>query len=208
MSALLDRVMQDEPGLVERLERERSRMTHEVFLLAESGAMPDEGERRSRARAATARAWMTHIAASLEPVWAPAPPGLGDSVDRWFSENGERLEVIELDLARRIADGPIDDLETRRRRLDLGAASRWLAEALGDLCEPGGDGGPAFARRVGSWLDGHGADVGEIAAAGREADPDDVMTAERAELMAHVTITVAALEASLPGLSGDPGPSA
>ena len=36
-------------------------MTHQVFLLEESGMMPNVTERRSRARAATARAWMIHI---------------------------------------------------------------------------------------------------------------------------------------------------
>ena len=42
--ALLAWVMQDDVGIHERLERERSKMTHQVFLLAESGAMPDEAD--------------------------------------------------------------------------------------------------------------------------------------------------------------------
>ena len=60
-TALTTRIFSDTAGLQERLERERSKMTHQVFLLAESGMMPDVGDRRSRARAATARAWMIHI---------------------------------------------------------------------------------------------------------------------------------------------------
>ncbi len=206
--ALLARVMDDDVGIHERLERERSKMTHQVFLLAESGAMPDETERRSWARAATARAWMTHIGASIEPAWPQAPGDLGTSVEKWFATNGERLEIIELELARRVADGPIDDYETRARRVDLGAAARWLGEAIGALCNPGGDGGPAFARRLSVWLDEHDDAIAQLAADGRMAAPDDPKVAESAELFAHVRTTVAGLEALLPDASGDPAPSA
>ncbi len=206
--ALFARVMEDDIGIHERLERERSKMTHQVFLLAESGAMPDESERRSWARAATARAWMTHIGASIEPAWPPAPAGLGESVEKWFATNGERLEIIELELARRIADGPIDDYETRARRVDLGAAARWLGEAVGALCDPDGDGGPAFARRVSVWLERNDDVIAQLAAEGRIAAPDDHKVAESAELFAHVRLTVAGLEALLPDASADPAPSA
>ena len=169
--ALLARVMQDDVGIHERLERERSKMTHQVFLLGESGAVPDEAERRSWARAATARAWMTQIAASIEPAWPQAPADLGTSVEKWFATNGERLEIIELALARRIADGPIDDYDTRARRVDLGASARWLGEAIGAICDPDGDGGPAFARRLSAWLDGQNDAIAQLAADGRMADP-------------------------------------
>jgi hypothetical protein len=206
--ALLARVMEDDVGIHERLERERSRMTHQVFLLAESGAMPDETERRSRARAATARAWMTHIGASIEPAWPQAPADLGTSVEDWFATNGERLEIIELELARRIAAGPIDDSETRARRVDLGAAARWLGDAIGAICDPDGDGGPAFARRLSAWLDGQNDTIAQLAAEGRIADPDDAKVAESAELFAHVRITVAGFEALLPGAWADPAPPA
>jgi hypothetical protein len=205
---LMDQVMRDEPGLRERLERERSRMTHQVFLLAESGMLPTEDERRAQARAATARAWMIHIGASLEPVWDGAPRGLGTSVETWFASNGERLEVIELDMARRVAGGPVGDPATRARRVGLGSASRWLFEAVGAVCDPDGDGGPAFARRAGGWLDAHDDEIGLLAADARVDAPDDERTAESAELLAHVRVTVAALEATLPGLSAGPAPSA
>jgi hypothetical protein len=205
---LLRQVMGDEPGIRERLERERSKMTHEIFLLAESGVMPDERERRSRARAATARAWMTHIGASIGTTWPNAPADLGTSIEKWFATNGERLEVIELDMAARIASGPIDNLDTRAQRVDLGAAARWLGEAVGAICDPDGDGGPAFARRLSTWLDAHDAMVGELAGEARVASPDDPRVAESAELLAHVRTTVAGLEALLPGLSEDPAPSA
>jgi hypothetical protein len=206
-SALTARIFSDTAGLQERLERERSKMTHQVFLLAESGMMPDVGDRRSRARAATARAWMIHIAASVGEVWDGATPDLGSAVERWFGANTERLEVIELGLAERVADGPIDDLLTRERRVDFGAAARWLMEAIGAECDPDGGGGPAFARRMAAWLDAHDDEVGQIAAEARVDDPDDERVAESAELLAHVTVIVAGLEAELPGLAADPAPS-
>jgi hypothetical protein len=207
-TALTHRIFSDTAGLQERLERERSRMTHQVFLLAESGVMPDAADRRSRARAATARAWMIHIAASLGAVWDEAPPDLGGAVERWFGANTERLEVIELGLADRAASGPIDDLLTRERRVDLGAAARWLMEAIGAECDPDGGGGPAFARRMAAWLDAHEDGIGQLAAEARADDPDDERVAESAELLAHVTVIVAGLEAALPGLSADPAPAA
>lgn len=207
-AALLEQVMQDEAGIHERLERERSKMTHEVFLLAESGAMLDETERRFRARAATARAWMTHIGASIEPVWPRAPGGLGESVEKWFATNGERLEIIELELAQRVADGPISDFDTRARRVDLGAAARWLGEAIGALCDPSGDGGPAFGRRLSAWLDQKDETIALMAAEGRVADPDDPRVAESAELFAHVRTTVAGLETLLSDSREGPAPAA
>jgi hypothetical protein len=205
---LLQQVMEDKAGIRQRLEREQSKMTHEVFLLAESGGMPDETERRGRARAATARAWMTHIGASIEPVWHQAPVGLGEMIERWFAVNGERLEVIELALATLIADGPIDDYDTRARRVDLGAAARWLGEAVGALCDPTGSGGPAFARRLASYLDANADTIAQLAGDGRVEAPDDPKVAESAELFAHVRTTVAGLEALLADVSADPAPSA
>jgi hypothetical protein len=205
-SQLTRQVFADVPGLHERLEREKSKMTHQVFLLAESGLMPDEADRRSRARAATAQAWMTHIAASLGVVWRDGPPDLGERVEQWFASNGERREVIELGLAERVASGPITDLKTRERRVDLGGAARWLMEAIGAECDPDGGGGPAFARRMAAWLDAHEDEIGQTAADGRADAPDDERIAESAELLAHVKMVIAALEEALPGLVADPAP--
>jgi hypothetical protein len=202
---LRDRVLTDEVGLHERLERERSRITHAMFLMAESGMLPDVRERRSQSRAATARAWMTHIAAGVGHIWPDAPADLGDQVDQWFAANGERREILELQLAERLADGPIDDLDTRERRMDFGAAARWLMAAIGELCDPDGDGGPAFARRMSALLDGRDGEIGRLAADARVDDPDDERAAESAELMAHVNVTVAVLESELPAGSPPEG---
>lgn len=204
----MEQVVGDEAGLGERLERERSRMTHELFMQAEGGVLPDEADRRRRARAATARAWMTHIAASVGATWPGAPADLGGEIDRWFAQNGERLEVIELDLARRIDDGPIADDEMRRRRVDLGAAARWLMEGIGAVCDPDRDGGPGFARRAGARLDDAADLIGSEVAEARLSAPDDQRVAESAELFAHVRAVVSGLEAVLPGFPAGPAPSA
>jgi hypothetical protein len=91
--------------------------------------------------------------------------------------------VIELGLAERVASGPISDLLTRERRVDLGAAARWLTEAIGAECDPGGDGGPAFARRMSAWLDAREDELGQLGAGARADDPDDERAAESAELL-------------------------
>lgn len=197
--------MTDDAGLHERLERERSRITHAMFLMAESGMLPDVRERRSQSRAATARAWMTHIAAGVAVVWPEAPADLAEQVDQWFAANGERREIIELQLAERLAGGPIDDLDTRERRMDYGAASRWLMAAIGELCDPDGAGAPAFTRRMSALLDARDAEIGHLAADARLGNPDDERTAETAELMAHVSVTVAVLESGLPAGSPPEG---
>lgn len=191
---LMAQVLGDTAGIAHRLERERSKMTHQVFLLAESGEMPDETQRRAWARAATAQAWMTHIGASLEVVWRESPAGLGDSLEAWFANNGERREVIEMDLTARLASGAMDD-ETRARRRDLGTAGRWLGEGLGAVGDPGGIGGPEFARRLAAYLDRHGDVIAQHAGDGRNDDPTDGRLAESAELSAHVNAIVAGLEA-------------
>lgn len=199
MARFADRVLADEEAIVPLLERERSRMTHQLFLLAESGALPTEAERRTAARSATVRAWMVHVAGQLPGVWSAAPGDLGERVDRWFAVNGERRESIELTLADRIAAGPVGDLPTRERRLEYGGAARWLAAAIGDIVDPDGDGGAGFASRVAGALD-----AGEDAAASRAAelrlaDPDDVRIAERAELVAQVEAVADALERTIAG---------
>lgn len=193
MGELLDAVMADTAGIHARRERERSRMTHQLFLLAESGMLPAEHERRTAARQATARAWMVQVAAHVRTVWPAAPADLADRVEKWFAQNGERLEVIELELAQHMADGPIDDLLTRERRVEYGAAARWLAEAIGFAADLG-DGGPAaFARPVSAALGAAEAQLADRAAEIRAPNPDDVNLGEQAELIAHVEAICAIL---------------
>lgn len=204
---LMAQVLGDTAGIAHRLERERSKMTHQVFLLAESGEMPDEAQRRAWARAATAQAWMTHIGSSLEVVWRDAPAGLGDSLEAWFASNGERREVIEMDLASRLASRGIEDDETRARRRDLGAAARWLGEGIGAVGDPGGVGGPEFARRLAAYLDRHDDVIAQHAGDARSEDPADGRLTESAELSAHVNATVAGLEALLADGLRAPEPS-
>lgn len=80
-------------------------------------------------------------------------------------------------------------------------------EAIGAVCDPDGDGGPAFARRASTLRDGYGDEIGAAVADARMADPGDMRIAESAGLFAHVRATVAGLEASLPGFPADPRPS-
>lgn len=191
-------IMRDEAGIAERRERERSRMTHQLFLLAESGMLPAEHERRTAARQATAQAWMVHIAAHLHDVWPAAPADIADQVEKWFGGNGERREVIELVLAERLASGPIDDLLTRERRVEYGGSVRWLAEAIGAVCDPTGEGGPAFAKAIAASLDRDESATAARAAEIRAPNPDDVNLGEQAEMVAHIEAVCAALEEHLP----------
>lgn len=197
MGALLDAVTADRNGIQERRERERSRMTHQLFLLAESGMLPAEHERRTAARHATSQAWMTHIAAHLGAVWPSAPADVADKVEKWFGVSGERREVIELELAHRVASGPIDDLLTRERRVEYGGSVRWLAEAIGATCDPTGSGGPEFAKAIAARLDAAEDQTAARAAEIREPNPDDVNLGEQGEMVAHIEAICDALEAEL-----------
>lgn len=199
MGALLDAITADEGGIQERRERERSRMTHQLFLLAESGMLPAEHERRTAARQATAQAWMVHIADHLRDIWSGAPVDLADQVEKWFGVSGERREVLELELAHKVAAGPVDDLLTRERRVEYGGTVRWLAEALGATCDPTGVGGPEFAKAVAARLAAMEDETVARAAEIRAPAPDDVNLGEQAEMVAHIEAVCAALEAEIAG---------
>jgi len=197
MGALLDAVTADQAGIQERRERERSRMTHQLFLQAESGMLPAEHERRTAARQATSQAWMIQIAAHLGAIWPQAPADLADRVEKWFGVSGERREVLELALAHHVAAGPIDDLLTRERRVEYGGSARWLAEALGDTCDPTGSGGPEFAKAIAKRLDSAEEQIAARAAEIREPAPDDVNLGEQGEMVAHIEAVCDALEAEI-----------
>src|SRR6476620_586952 len=96
-------------GLDERMAEEGSRAIHEEFLLAEGGALPDRATRIERARGASARAWMRHLAAALSENWPGAGPDLPERMRRWNATHPERLEAFTLEelavLERRGASG-------------------------------------------------------------------------------------------------------
>lgn len=153
----------ERPALDRLMAEEGSRAIHEEFLLAEGGALPDAGQRLARARAASARAWLRHLARGLEACWDGAPAGMGEGVGTWLARHGERLEALLLDeqaqLERRGRSG---DAFADQRAVELGAQSRLFAEAVGAVVRPGGEDGPAFSRRVAAWQQEHAARAREL----------------------------------------------
>jgi hypothetical protein len=222
-----------EAGLADRLVRwmgdnrasldalmvlEGSRAIHEEFLLAEGGTLPDRATRIERARAASARAWMRHLARAVAAEWPGVAPDLPDRLDRWGNENRERLEALVLEEAgfaeRRGASG---DPHADRRDVDLAAHARLFAEGLATIAGPLGDRAesPAdFGRRVAAWSRAnesrrreverealaawgsgpppeHGP---EMTAAAGAPEPDEMRIQEAAAVWAHVRLLAEALE--------------
>ncbi len=217
----------ERPALDRLMAEEGSRALHEEFLLAEGGALPDARERLARARAASARAWLRHLARALEACWPDAPAGMGERVGAWLSSHGERLEALLIDeqaqLERRGRSG---DAFADQRAVELGAQTRLFAEAVGAVVRPGGEDGPAFSRRVAAWQREHAARgravVDEAVGAGAEglsgADearplweraPEEARRREAALLWARVRFlaegTAAGLVTAGPPVSAEPG---
>ena len=198
---------------------EASRAIHEEFLLAEGGTLPDRATRIERARAASARAWMRHLARAVAAEWPGAPPGLADRLDAWSNHNRERLEALVLEeggfAERRGASG---DPDGDRRDVDLAAHARFFAEGLATIAGPLGDTAesPAdFARRVASWSRANASRRRAVehealvawgsrpppvpgpemtAATGGAPEPDEMRVQEAAAVWAHVRLLAEALE--------------
>lgn len=211
----------DREGLDALMALESSRAIHEEFLQAEGGTLPDRATRIERARAASARAWMRHLARAVAAEWPGAAPGLPDRLTAWGNNNRERLEALVLEeegfAERRGASG---DPQADRRDADLAAHSRFFAEGLATVAGPLGDGteSPAgFARRVAAWSRanearrraverealaawGSGPPPGagpETSAAAEAPEPDEVRVREAAAVWAHVRLLAEALEHAL-----------
>ncbi|WP_217915521.1 hypothetical protein [Miltoncostaea marina] len=222
---LVDWMAANRPALDAAMAQEGSRAMHEEFLMAEGGTLPDRRGRIDRAREASARAWMRHMAHALDETWAGATPGLAERMERWMAGHRERLEALALEEAaaseRRGASG---DPEADRRAAGLTAHGRLLAEALAVASEgaPGwAEAAPAFSRRVGGLVRGRedrrraveeearrawgpapapGAD--QVATAAPEPDAERVR--EAAAVWSHVRILTEALEAALASRPGAP----
>jgi hypothetical protein len=158
------------PWLLERrgewrayLDEERSRSVHEEFLLAESGMLPDPGERLERLRTTLARAWLRHIARGLAAVWPGAPQDLPGRMDTWILSGGERLEALTLDERQRLERrGLSGDPDADRREVDLIAFARFFGEGLGEAMGDDGPGGPVIGVTVAERMRAGGlADVGD-----------------------------------------------
>jgi hypothetical protein len=206
-------------GLDAMMVEEGSRAIHEEFMLAEGGELPDRQTRIERARGASARAWMRHLAHGLEAVWAGAEPGLSSSVERWSAAHPERLEALVLEeqavAERRGASG---DPEADYRDVELAAHCRLFAEALATQAEPLFEqSAPEFSRRVASFAHGHEGRRLEVEAEARAAwasgpavgsaqpmtaapsapEPDELRVREAAAVWAHVRVLAEALEHEL-----------
>lgn len=149
-------MLENRPALDERMRQEGSRALIHEFMGAEGGMLPTPQERLDRARAASARAWLGHLAAAIEANWDGAPAGLADQMTGWLVAGDERLEALRLDEeARAEQRGRAADPADERREVELRSLGRLFAEGIGTTCEPGGDSGPEFARRVTDWQSEH-----------------------------------------------------
>jgi hypothetical protein len=199
-------------GLDAMMTQEGSRAVHEEFLMAEGGTLPDMRARVERARGASARAWMRHLARGLEHEWEGAGPGLSGRVEGWTAGHGERLEALVLEeravVERRGASG---DPEADRRDAELLAHGRLLAEAVASHAPAlAGEPPPAFSRRVAAGARGRAGRRREVEARAVDAwaapadgrEPDALRVREAAAVWAHVRVLAESLEQALEPAEG------
>jgi len=150
-------MVDNRPALDERMKEEGSKALIQEFMAAEGGqGLPSPEQRLDRARQASARAWLRHLSAAIQANWTAVPASFSADMDKWLVGGEERLEALRLDEEARaeqrgLAADPNDD----HREVELRALGRLYAEGIGSTCSPGGDDGPAFARRVTEWQAEH-----------------------------------------------------
>jgi hypothetical protein len=146
-------MVEHRPALDERMKEEGSKALIQEFMAAEGGgALPTREERLDRARQASARAWLRHLARAIEVKWDAAPAAFAADMDKWLLGGEERLEALRLDEeARAEQRGRAADPNDDHREVELRALGRLFAEGVGSTCRPGGEDAPAFARRVTEW---------------------------------------------------------
>jgi len=150
-------MVDNRPALDERMKEEGSKALIQEFMAAEGGqGLPSPEQRLDRARQASARAWLRHLSAAIQAKWTVVPASFSADMDKWLVGGEERLEALRLDEEARaeqrgLAADPNDD----HREAELRALGRLYAEGIGSTCSPGGDDGPAFARRVTEWQAEH-----------------------------------------------------
>jgi hypothetical protein len=187
------------PALDELMKAEGSRALHVEFLEAEGGVLPSREVRIDRARTASVRAWLRHLARGLE---AELPePALGVRIEQRF--NQERLEalVLEANAATERRGRASPDVDARRDQ--LAGWMRLFAEGFGE--EIFGEGtGPQTGKRLTEWWRDKNGRVDDIAnkAAAAWAVPTgdaqdgnpfgrveaDERTIEAASVWAHVRV--------------------
>jgi hypothetical protein len=155
--ALVVWMVDNRPALDERMKEEGSKALIQEFMAAEGGqGLPSPEERLDRARQASARAWLRHLAAAIQANWASAPDDFTASREKWLTAGQARLEALKLDEeARSEQRGRAADPNDDHREVELRSLGRLFAEGVGSTCHPGGDDGPSFARRVTEWQAEH-----------------------------------------------------
>lgn len=156
-ATLVTWMVENRPALDERMKEEGSKALIQEFMAAEGGgALPTPEERLDRARQASARAWLRHLAAAIQANWTAAPDAFAADMDRWMSAGEERLEALKLDEESRAEQrGRAADPNDDHREVELRALGRLFAEGVGSTCRPGGEDGPRFAKRVVEWQSEH-----------------------------------------------------
>lgn len=156
-ATLVSWMVDNRPALDERMKEEGSRALIQEFMAAEGGqGLPTPEERLDRARQASARAWLRHLAAAIQANWTSVPARFADDMDKWMAGGEERLEALKLDEeARAEQRGRAADPNDDHREVELRALGRLFAEGVGSTSRPGGEDGPQFAKRVTEWQSEH-----------------------------------------------------
>ncbi len=85
------------PALDALMAEEASRAVHLEFIAAEGGELPDREARLARAREASIRAWLRHLARAAAAEIPGAPADLAPGLERRMAAHQERREAYELE---------------------------------------------------------------------------------------------------------------
>lgn len=197
------------PDLDALMAQEASRAVHLEFLAAEGGELPDRSMRLGRAREASVRAWLRHLAHAAAAVMPGAPPDLAGRLERYMAGQQERREAYELEEGALLEKvGRSADPEADARDVSLASYGALFAEALAAESGCAGDvPAPAFARRVAArsraaqrrrrgveadaraaWSADLAPMEGRPATAGERVEPDEARVAQAAAVWAHVLV--------------------
>lgn len=207
---LVDWMAEHRPALDEYMAQEGSRAVHLEFIAAEGGELPTRETRLARARGASARAWLRHLARALEACWDDGRDGLAEDLEKWTTGHVERLEALELEEQASLERIGRGDPETDARHVTLAAHMRLFAEAVGAVVEPDGRSGPELSRETAAFTRDNAGRLRELEAEARQSwagdaaqqepmtkaarpEADEVRVAEAAAVWAHVRVLAAAL---------------
>lgn len=214
------------PALDALMAQEASRSVHLEFIAAEGGDLPDRAQRLGRAREASIRAWLRHLAGAAQAVLPGAPPDLAGRLERFMAAQQERREAYEIEEWAFLEKfGRSADPEADERDVSLAGYTSLFAEALASESGCAGDGpAPDFARRVAAraraaarrrrqveaeareaWGKDPAPMEGRPATAGERVEPDEIRVAQAAAVWAHVLVLTEALAEVLGGAPAGDG---